>query len=338
MAGRQIPCVARMARKHIYWAPMLGSPQYKGPERRKTARWRPRPIRVLLTLLVLVALGYAGAVIWLMTQETRLLFQAGATLGPNRPPVPFEQIDVPRADGRRQFAWLMPRNASDGSPWVLFLHGNAATVASNVNISHYRLLRTAGLNVLAPEYRGFSGLEGTPTEDALATDARAAYDYLRGPGHVPASRIVVYGWSLGSAVAVRLAADVDEAAVILEGAPASIADVGQQQYPFFPIRLVMRSKFESFRRIDRIHAPLLFLHSPEDVVIPIAEGRRLYDAARGDKTFVEVRGGHVYASEVDESHFVSAISTFLGHHGLSPTAERGLAGGARIQALRPGRQ
>ena len=92
----------------------------------------------------------------------------------------------------------------------------------------------------------------------------------------------MYGWSLGSAVAVRLASEVEQAAVILEGAPASIADIGQQQYPFFPIRLVMRSRFDSFERVDRIRAPILFLHSPEDEVIPIGEGRRLYDAARGE--------------------------------------------------------
>jgi dipeptidyl aminopeptidase/acylaminoacyl peptidase len=295
---------------------MLGSPKYTGPERRKVPRWRPRPLRVLLTLLVLVALGYMGAVIWLMTQETRMVFQAGATLGPARPPFAFEQVDLPRPDGQRQFAWRMPGDRGDG-PWVLFLHGNAATVASNVNISHYRMLKTVGVNIFAPEYRGFSGLGGTPTEETLAVDARAAYDYLRGPVHVPASRIVIYGWSLGSAVAVRLASEVEEAAVVLEGAPASIADIGQLQYPFFPIRLVMRSKFDSFRRVDRIRAPILFLHSPEDAVIPIGEGRRLFAAARAEKSFVEVRGGHVYASDADQPRFVATISGFLEQHGLA---------------------
>lgn len=296
---------------------MWSAPQYAGPERRSAPRRRPRPLRVLLSLLVLVGVGYVAAVVWLMFQETRLVFQAGATLGAGRPPFAFEQIDLPRADGARQFAWRMPRDPADESPWVLFLHGNAATIASDVNIAHYKMLRSVGLNILAPEYRGFSGLDGTPTEDALAADARAAYDYLHGTRRIPSSRIVVYGWSLGSAVAVRLAGEVDEAAVILEGAPASIADVGQQQYPFFPIRLVMRSKFESFRRIDRIRAPLLFLHSPADLVIPIREGRRLYDAATAKKQFVEVRGGHVHASEIDEARFVSEISGFLQQNGLT---------------------
>ena len=295
-------------------------PKYAGPERRRAARWRPRPLRVLLGLLVFVFVGYGIAVIWLMLQESRLVFEAGATLGPGRPPFAYEQIDLPRTDGARQFAWRILRDPADASPWVIFLHGNAATVASNVNIAHYRLLRSVGLNILAPEYRGFSGLEGPPTEEGLAVDARVAYDYLRGTLHIPSSRIAIYGWSLGSAVAVRLAAEVDEAAVILEGAPASIADIGQQRYPFFPIRLLMRSKFDSFRRIGRIGVPILFLHSPEDLVIPIREGRRLYDAAPGKKTFVEVRGGHIHASEVDFARFASAISEFLQQNGFTTVA------------------
>jgi dipeptidyl aminopeptidase/acylaminoacyl peptidase len=303
---------------------MLGSRHYTGPERRKVARWRSRPLRLLSGLLILVAIGYAGAVLWLMSQETRLVFQAGATLGPGRPPFAFEQVTLPRPDGRLQFAWRITREGAVDAPWVLFLHGNASTIASSVNISHYALLRTAGTNILAPEYRGFAGIDGTPTEDSLALDAKASYDYLRRSLDIPPSRIVIYGWSLGSAVAVRLAAEVEEGAVILEGAPASIADIGQQQYPLFPIRLVMRSKFESFRRVDRIRAPILFLHSPEDEVIPIAEGRRLYDAARTEKRFVEVRGGHVDASSADGARFVSEISAFLQKRSmsLSPATSR----------------
>ncbi len=274
-------------------------------------------MRLLLYLLALVVLGYAAVVIWLMTQETRLVFQAGVTLSPGRPPFGFDQIDIPRTDGAGQFAWRMPLDSSASAPWVLFLHGNASTIASHVNISHYRLLRAAGFNILAPEYGGFSGLKGIPTEESLATDARAAYEYLKGPAGIPPSRITVYGWSLGSAVAVRLAAEVEAAAVILEGAPASLADIGQQRYPFFPIHMVMRSKFESIRRVGGIRAPMLFLHSPHDEVIPIAEGRRLYDAATANRRFVEVGGGHVNASQVDEDRFVAAISAFMKEHGLA---------------------
>ena len=294
------------------------SRKYKGPERRLQPRWRPQPLRVLLTLVVTLALGYGIGVLYLITQETRLVFQAGQTLGTARPPFPYEQIDVPRADGARQFGWVMRSAGSDEGTWVLFLHGNAATIAAKVNIAHYSELRNLGVNVLAPEYHGFGGLTGIPTEAVLAADARAAYDYLRTARQVAPSHLVIYGWSLGSAVAVGLASEVEEAAVILEGAPASLVDISRERYPLFPVRLLMRNRFDSIEKINRVRAPILFLHSPEDAVIPIAEGRRLYEAARGEKTFVEVRGGHVDATTVDTKRFYGAIRTFLaGHHLIS---------------------
>ena len=292
--------------------------RYKGPERRLQPRWRPQPLRVVLTLVVTLALGYGAGVLYLITQETRLVFQAGRTLGTARPSFPYEQIDVPRTDGAQQFGWVMRSAGSDEGTWVLFLHGNAATIAAKVNIAHYSELRNLGVNVLAPEYHGFGGLSGIPTETVLAADARAAYDYLRTARQIAPSHIVIYGWSLGSAVAVGLASEVEEAAVILEGAPASLVDISRERYPLFPVGLLMRNRFDSIEKIDRIKAPMLFLHSPEDAVIPIAEGRRLYEAARGEKTFVEVRGGHVDATTVDTKRFYGAIRTFLaGHHLIS---------------------
>jgi fermentation-respiration switch protein FrsA (DUF1100 family) len=110
---------------------------------------------------------------------------------------------------------------------------------------------------------------------------------------------------------VTLAAQVQEGAVVLEGAAASLVDIGQQQYPFFPVRLVMRNPFESIRRVERVNAPMLFLHSPEDAIIPYPQGRRLYDAARPPKRFVEVRGGHIDANDVDREVFFGAIREFL---------------------------
>lgn len=276
-----------------------------------------RALRILVALAVLLAVGYGGALAWLVSQETRLVFRAGRPLGQGRPPAPFDQVDLRREDGARQFAWVMKAsNGGTRATWVLYLHGNAATLASRGNLARYAQLRALGLNVLAPEYRGFGGLDGVPSEASLARDARAGYGHLRGELGVPAERIVLFGWSLGSAVAIALASEVPAAAVILEGAPASIADVGGMLYPMFPVRLVMRNPFDSITKIDRIGAPLLFLHSPEDDVIPIGEGRRLFDAAKGPKTFVEVRGGHINANEVDRAVFQGAIGSFLDGLGL----------------------
>lgn len=267
--------------------------------------------RLAAALAVVVLLAYGLTIVWLVSQETRLVFATGRAPADGRPTFPYRQLQIARADGLRQFAWTIRTDGSDARPWVLFLHGNAATIASPMNISHYGHLRALGLNVFAPEYRGYDGLDGTPSEAAVDADARAAYDFLRVHEHVSPDRLVIYGWSLGSAVAIDLAASVPEAAVILEGAPASIAAIGAIRYPYVPVRLLIRNPFDSIRKVDRVHAPVLFLHSPADTVVPIAEGRRLYAAVRSPKQFVEVRGGHIRASEVDARKFYGAIGAFL---------------------------
>jgi fermentation-respiration switch protein FrsA (DUF1100 family) len=287
------------------------APKYAGPERRQRPRWRPRPWRGLANLLFISAIGYGLAVMWLIGSETKLVFQAGSTLATGRPPFPYEQVDVPRPDGTQQFAWVMRGGDSDAGPWVLYLHGSASSVASQVNIAHYRALRNAGLNVMAPEYRGFGGMAGSPTESGLRADASAAYDYLRNTRRVPPQGIVIYGWSLGAAVAVDMASRVPPAALILEGAPASLVDLTGRRYPFFPLRLFMRSPFDSIRKIGTIPVPILFLHSEDDEIIPIEEGRRLHRAARGGKMFVELRGGHMAAIDRSAALLEQAIRTFL---------------------------
>lgn len=274
--------------------------------------------RALILVGILAIFGYAGAVVWLITQETRLVFEAGRPIGDLRPAAPFEDVSVDRAEGPRQRLWIM-RTAADSEtrPWVLYLHGNASNVATRLNILHCEKLRALGLNVLAAEYRGFGGMEGVPTEPGVNRDARSAYDYLRRELHAEPRRLIVYGWSLGSAVAVDLTSRADEAAVILEGAPASLVAIGAKRYPYFPIRMIIRNPFESIRKIDRIGSPVLFLHSREDAIIPFEEGRRLFDAAPSPKQFVEVTGGHVYASEKDP-RFFPAIRSFLQAQRLLP--------------------
>ena len=150
-----------------------------------------------------------------------------------------------------------------------------------------------------------------PSEAGVAADARAAYDYLRDGVGVPAGRLVIFGWSLGAAVAVGLAAAVEARGVVLEGAPASIVDIGQARYPMLPVRWIIRNPFNAIEKVGAIRAPLLFLHSPEDAVVPFKEGRRLFDAAPSPKTFVEVRGGHIESSEIDRNVFYGAIAAFL---------------------------
>ena len=215
------------------------------------------------------------------------------------------------------------REKGDEDLWVLYLHGNASTIASRMNVAHYRRLHALGVNLLAPEYRGYHGLPGVPSEASVGEDARAAYAYLRTQERVPADRLVIFGWSLGAAIAVDLASEVEVRAVILEGAPASIVDIGQDRYPYFPIRLIIRNPFHAIRKVARIRAPLLFLHSREDDIVPFAQGRRLYEAAPSPKKFVEVRGGHIESSETDHEVFYGAVKEALHAPGLGRLGREG---------------
>jgi fermentation-respiration switch protein FrsA (DUF1100 family) len=275
----------------------------------------PRPprrfvLRIGVGLALLVLAAYAAAVVHLMMSETELIFRTAAARADTQPPFPYSRIDLPRTDGATQFGWRISAPAPSDT-WVLFLHGNASTVASRMNVRHCARLRELGLNVFAPEYRGYNGLIGVPTEASVAADARAAYDYLRTVERVPADRLVIFGWSLGAAIAVDLASRVEARAVVLEGAPDSIVEIGQERYPLFPVRMIIRNPFNVIQRVGGIRAPLLFLHSPDDTVIPVKNGRRLFDAAPPPKTFVEVRGGHIEASEIDRDVFYGAIAKFL---------------------------
>lgn len=272
---------------------------------------RNRVGRVAAALVSLLVLAYLAGVVYLVSNETSIVFRNELPMGNLRPAPPFEAVELARPDGTRQPVWLVRQQTNpDTRPWVIFFHGNGAPISSRLNILHYERLRSLGMNVAAPEYRGYGGTPGVPTEAGVEADGRAAYDYLRAELGVPADRIVIYGWSLGSAVAVDLASHVPAAAVVLEGAPASLVDIGQLRYPYIPIRLLMRNPFESIRKISNVHAPLLFLHSPEDEVVPIDDGRRLFAAARDPKEFVEVSGGHVYAAERDPKFF-PAIGAFV---------------------------
>jgi fermentation-respiration switch protein FrsA (DUF1100 family) len=274
-----------------------------------------RIARIAAAVLAVVLLVYLGGIGYLIAGETSIVFRADVAGGSLRPAAPFEQVEGRRDDGSRQVTWIMRQPGAGDAPWVVFLHGNGAPISARLNILHYERLRQLGLNVIAPEYRGYAGTGGVPSEAGVERDGLSAYEYLVRDLHVAPAHIVIFGWSLGSAVAVDVAAHVPEAAVILEGAPSSLVDIGRIRYPFFPIRLLMRNPFDSVTKIGHVHAPVLFLHSPEDAVVPITEGRRLFAAAHDPKEFVEVQGGHVYAVERDPQFF-SYVRSFLADRGL----------------------
>lgn len=272
----------------------------------------------VLRLLAVAAVCYLVVLLALRLSESRMLYVPGGSRTLLDPP-PELALDVRRvtltaSDGVRLVSWAMPVSEGNGY-WLLICHGNAGNISEAGRPYHYAGLRALGLSVFAFDYRGYGESEGAPAEQGLYLDAEAGYWYLRDSLGVPADRIVIFGHSLGSAVAVELAGRVPAAGLILDGALTSVVDRAQELFPYAPVRWIAASRYPSIERVGRLRLPKLFLHAADDEVVPIAHGRRLFEAAAEPKRFVELRGTHGDAFEADSSAYFGAIGRFVSQLG-----------------------
>lgn len=269
-----------------------------------------------MTWAIAAAVGfYLCILVLLWLFESHLIYfpgrQRSLTAPPARLELPIERVEIPTEDGVTLVGWAMSARGDSSGRWLLICHGNAGNLSEFDRPLHYAGLRQLGLSLLAFDYRGYGESGGAPSEQGLYRDADAAYHYLRKIRAVPADRIVVFGHSLGSAVAIDLASRVPVAGLIVEGALTSAIDRGQELYPYIPVRRIARSRFGSLDKVAGIAVPKLFLHASRDEVIPLAHGRRLFDAAREPKTWVELEGGHADAFDVDSARYFGSIGKFL---------------------------
>ncbi len=272
---------------------------------RRFLRW------TLVGVIAATLLAYGTVVTWFMANEEALVFAASHREHPLPPDVAarIDAVTRTRADGSPALLWVMRQQARP-APWVIFLHGNSANVSTPENVTRYGQLHALGLNVVAPEYPGFGALAGQASEAGAVSAARDAWDWVRSAG-VPAARVAVYGWSLGSGVATHLASVVDERALVLEGAFTGVDDRARELYPWLPVTLMIRNPFASRYRIGEVGSPLLLLHARDDEIIPFAHGERLLQAARDPKRLVVLTGGHIRPNVRDEATYVGALRQFF---------------------------
>jgi fermentation-respiration switch protein FrsA (DUF1100 family) len=264
---------------------------------------------VLKWLVILAALGYLAALailfftqrafIYPIPQRTRTSPQA-AGLGE------AEEHVLATSDGERIIIWHVP--ARSDRHVVLYFHGNGDVLAGLVE--RFRAITSDGTGLIAVSYRGYAGSSGSPTETGLLQDAAAAYEFAL--AHYAANRIVPWGFSLGSGVAVALAAEHPVGGLILEAPYTSIADVAATAFRFLPVRYLVRDRFRSDRRIARVKAPLLIMHGGFDATISIAFGERLFALAHEPKQFVRfAQGGHndlgAFGALETARHFIAAL-------------------------------
>jgi len=243
---------------------------------------------LIAKLLAGLALLYVGLVLGMRAQEREFVY----LIDPERvSPAAIGLSGVSErvlttADDQRIVAWTMAAQA--GKPTLLYFHGNGGNLA--VREQRIKAMQASGYGLLMMAYRGYSGSTGTPSETAIAGDARLAYDTLLHDGIKPAN-IVVYGESLGTGVAVTLASQVAAGAVILDAPYTSLPDVAAGRFWYLPVRFLMRERYNSLAKIKSVHAPLLILHGEFDPVIPVAMGKAMFAAANEPKRMVVVPGG-----------------------------------------------
>lgn len=209
-------------------------------------------------------------------------------------------------DGARLAVWHVP--PQPGQPIFLYFHGNAGGLATRAD----RIARYAakGIGMFMMSYRGYSGSTGSPSEAANVADALLAYDTLIQEG-VPASDIFVYGESLGSGVAVQLAADRAIGGLVMDAPYTSMLDMAVRTYPILPVRPLLADRYESHRHITRLKAPLLVIHGARDTLIPVSMGMALHAVAPGKKEIVILpEGGH---SDLDSHGAVDVVARWVGN-------------------------
>jgi len=242
-------------------------------------------------LLGTAALGYLGLAGTMFAAQRRLLYNGTPVRpDPDAAGLPDLRVVTTRShDDLPLQHWYVPP-AVDGAV-VLAFHGNTGDIADRAD--KLRPLVESGFGLLLAEYRGFGGNPGRPTEPDILRDSHGVLDWLMGQG-VPPSRTAVYGESLGTGVAVALAAERPVGAVVLDAPFTSIAEVAQTHYWFLPARWLVRDRYDSLARIGRVPAPILIMHGGQDETIPPAMGKRLYDAAPPPKRWLYLEnGGHV---------------------------------------------
>jgi fermentation-respiration switch protein FrsA (DUF1100 family) len=247
-------------------------------------------LKLIGLLAATVAVLYVGiGVVLLLFQRPLIYMNDASELSPQAAGLPDTQVHrLTTSDGVSIIAWLTARK---GDRLAIYFHGNGGSLGWRGD--RIAQLASLDLTVLSVDYRGFGGSGGSPSGPGLIADAEAAYAFAQTLGYNP-SQIVLYGESLGTGVALGLAARQPVAAVVLDSPFSSIGDVAADRYWMFPVRWLLTEPFRSEETIGRVTSPILMLHGIEDAVVPIRFGRRLAEKAGPSATFIAFPGvGHL---------------------------------------------
>lgn len=269
---------------------------------------------MLYEILGSLAIAYACVVALVFVFQSRLVYypEVGRELAmtPQAYGLEFETVQIATEDGERLHAWWVP--AAKPLATVLIFHGNAGNISHRVD--YLRMFHRLGYSSLIVDYRGYGSSSGSPSEEGTYLDAAACWRYLTQVRGLQPGDIVLFGESLGAAVASWLAARNPARALVLASAFTSATDLGAQVYWFLPVRLISRVGYDNVANLRSVRAPVLIAHSRDDEIVPYSHGERLYGVAGEPKAFLEMRGGHNEAFVHAREEWAVAVDNFLRRH------------------------
>lgn len=268
-------------------------------------------MRRIVRVVVIVALVFLLLVAFMWVFQRRLIYLPTQALTDIAVVLPSaEEVTFPTEDGLTLAAWLLPAARDPNGATVIVFNGNAGNRSDRVPFA--RALADHGYSVLLVDYRGYGGNPGSPTEDSLLADGRAAVAYLVARPDIDAGLLVYFGESLGAAVAIGVAKQRPPAALVLRSPFASLPDIGAVHYPFLPTWLLMWDRFPNVERIAGIDVPLLIVAGSADSIVPADQSRLVYEAAAQPKKFVMIEGAnHNDHALTSGPRLVGEVAAFL---------------------------
>ncbi|MCB1984808.1 MAG: alpha/beta hydrolase [Burkholderiales bacterium] len=249
-------------------------------------------MKLLLNLIIAFASVYLAIVLLVFFVQSHLIYfpQTGRAIvaTPEQIGLAYESVQIRTNDGETLHGWYVP--APDAIGTVLFFHGNAGNISHRLD--YFPMLHSLKLNTFILDYRGYGQSSGTPTEIGTYNDAAAAWKYLTEVKGIVPNEIVLYGESLGGAVAAWLAARKNPGLLVLASTFTSVPDLAETIYPFLPARWISRFEYNTLEYLESINCPIFVAHSPDDEIVPFSHGQRLFQAAAIPKYFLTLSNGH----------------------------------------------
>ncbi len=289
----------------------------------------------LLAASLLPILVYIGKCIRFYRIQSAFIYNPhiGLEIKSKNKTIEHEEITYRTTDGITIFAWYVPfipetHHAVDepdvgvdlqepitpgvaGSPRgvILFCHGNAGNISQRID--SLEIFRQLGFSTFIFDYRGYGKSKGKPSEKGTYLDAEGAWNFLVSEKKVKPEEIIVFGRSLGGGVASYLAQKYQPRALIIESSFTSIADMARVLFPWLPVKLLLRFKYNTRERLKDIHCPVLIIHSPDDRTIPFICGQVLYETANPPKRFLRIKGEHLYGFINSKKIYIEGLQEFF---------------------------